>query len=306
MPFIRVHAAGRLALFVALVVVASTPVRGQERTSAIIEELVGQIAAGMATFDQKLSEWGTQADRLEQAVERAHGNWNAATDNVEREELEARYLMALAELNMWDRQQVEVAVDTLDGILPDLVELKGWIIQLDAERQQVPTGSSRTASVRHFVTNTAIVIDRLRRNLKDQVLIGTLGAIENQLVTQDELYADELGPDQSLGTLDEAFHRLENVYVTLVQVRGVLDAERVQYASGAIIGVVDSTAAGIEALVDSSQVHELGAAMRERVADRLRRYEATQDEGRAARDRGSQPSPADQERLRRIRQRHRP
>ena len=100
--------------------------------------------------------------------------------------------------------------------------------------------------------------------------------------------------------------RLETVFVTLTQVRGVLDAERVRYASGAIVGVVDSTAARIEALVDSSQVHELGGAMRQRVADRLRRYRETEAAGRSTRRRGSPLAPGDQERLRRIRQRYEP
>ena len=212
--------------FVAICLVgASMPTRAQERTATIIKDLVGEIAEGMMALDRGLRGWEAETERLEQAAERTYEQWAAAPDfSVQETELRFRHLRALADLNGWDRHQVDQAIETLDGVLSAIERLKG------SPQMSDPWGSSRP----QFARRLLIVVDRVKERLEDPELIGRLDDLENQIVMRDALYNDQnLAPDQLLKALDGALLEFERVYALLIQVRGVLDAEGVRYAAGA-------------------------------------------------------------------------
>ena len=293
----------RIALVALLGAASTAPGLAQERTAAIIQDLVGELEAEMTALNSRLDASAATANRLVQAEERLYEAYKTTTDPDERRELRARQLKAAAALNLHEREQVAMALETLDQVLPLIDELKHLIPRLRPERRDV---HAETEFMRRFVTHAAVAIHGVRRQLQDRKHVDDLHELEEMLVSQDALYDGDLGPQRSVEALDDAFHRLEVVYVTFRQIRHTLNAERALYAAAAIRGVVDTTTDRLESLVDSSGVHGLGSAMRERVGARLRRYREIQDTDRPARRRrDGLRSPADEQRLRRIRERYR-
>ena len=300
----RSHTAARIVLLAAVCLgAASTAPLAQERTSAIIQDLVEEMAAELASYGSRSDGWAAEADRLQRAEEQTYQAFKGTTDPVERAELRAQYLKRLADINRLDREQADVTISTLDQVLPTILELKGLVGHLD-HRNALAGSIGRTASVQRFVENTYITIGRLKHRLQDGEHEYALTILEKQLATQDALFDAELGPERSMRNIDDTFRWLESVYVTLLQVRDVLSSERTQLRAGAIASVVDTATARLESLFDASDVHELGGAIRERVGERLRRYREIHEADRPSRPRRSL-SPADEQRLRRIRERYR-
>ena len=256
-----------------LVAVFATPGLAQERTGPLIDELVAGTTAGMSALDRRVSAWGAEAARRQRRVERKYEAWDRETEGASKRVLGGQYREALAELNAWERRQVDVAIEDLRGLLSTVEALRGrmrWV----AGRRDLRLGRiARSAAVRDFNAVAANLIRQLTSRLEDPELAAALGILENQLLTLDELHGDELGPERSIRAIDDAFRALETLYVSLVQVRAVLDAESVRYGAGAL----------------RAQARELSAAVRERLGSRFPSSLAPAPAGRRAA--GSAPDP---------------
>ena len=246
-----------------LVTVFATPGLAQERTGPLLGELVAGTTAGMNALDRKVSVWGAEDARRQRKVERKYEAWDRETEGALKGVLGGQFREALAELNVWNRRQVDVAIEDLRGLLSRVEALRGSV----AARRDLRLGRvARSAAVRDFNAVAANLIRDLTSRLEDPEMAASLGLLESQLVTLDELLGDELGPERSIRAMDDAFRALESLYVSLVQLRAALDAERVRYAAGAL----------------RTQARELSTVLRERLGSRFPSSLATAPAGRRA------------------------
>ena len=277
----------------------------QERTGAIIEELVGEIATGMTELDRKLFTLQSEEQPLQRAVSEAYEVWREAPDAVSKTEARARQLEALAALNAWERRQVDSAIQTLDGVFPTIRELREQVGQLDASGQNIGGKSIvRGETVRSSVSSVANISARLKGRFSDDPeQLANIIEIENKLLLLDEQFADEQRPERGLEVIDTADRSLQSLYVSLKLVARVLETERNRYRVGAVRGTVEAVDERIRSALGSSREFDLGGAVSDRVRNRLRTYEETETQGRRPRVRSGARSPARERRLREIRER---
>ena len=285
----------------------AAPGVAQERTGAVIEELVGEIASGMTEFDRKLSTFQSEEQPLRRAVPEAHEVWREVPidDAVSKAEARARYLQALAALNAWERRQVDSAIQTLERVFPTIRELKELVGHLDAGDENIGKSIVRLETVRDFVPRVANISARLsERFVDDPEQFAAIAEMEHKLVLLDEQYAVGQRPERGREVIDAAARRVLSSYVTLKLVLRVLDNERNRYRAEAVRGTVEAIDERIRSALGSSREFDLGGAVSDRIRNRIRTYEETEAQGGRPRVRSGPRSPARERRLREIRERY--
>ena len=287
-----------------LAFLGSASLLAQERTSAIIQNLVGEIAIELNRFEKKQQSRSSESERLEEALADTRQKLARAEDSAIKEELKAKVLKLLADFNASERDVIETGLRTLDRIVPTIQKLRGHLLQLhDGHGQGVQPELGLRDKLQHFLKTTAIAVENVNRRLKNPHNADILRDIEEKLVSEYLLGSEEFGAEQSTKELAEAMEYLGAVYIDLLQARRFLQSERERFAGLAVTGVVDMVALKISAALDSNDISRLAKTARDGIDRRRRLWESLKNEGiPLPRRRGSPRSPADAEILRRLRE----
>lgn len=225
----------RKAIIISILMLLALPLLGQHRESLMAQERTGEVIRQIWNrIDRRVTELEKRTNLLEQEkgnlLKELHEKYEAfekERDELKKEDLATDLLLINARLNNRDIKEVEACLGTLSQLIPDLERLK----------QEFRTGMGFYEGKEEFdltrkkmgkvMTNMACILDGLKDSVSPEAR-GDIEILENTLIGIYRCWDFSMGnPVVSLDHIDETKRQLEDAFAQLVNVKRLLEQEKV-------------------------------------------------------------------------------
>jgi len=202
------------------------PSHALERSGEVIREIMGAIDDEMTAMEQQGEVLTKSRKSLLKALEKDFKSFKAETDSGKRQLAAANLQVTMAKLNAQESKEVQIYLNTLQGLIPKIERLKHEMTDGGGAIGGEATFGQYRMRMGNFMTRAVDILDGLKRGTTDAVKQEIAG-LETLLVSSYLTLTPSVSQAQnSAHQLTEIQADLENAFIQLVNIGKLLEQER--------------------------------------------------------------------------------
>ena len=203
-----------------------SPTKALERSGEVIREIMGAIDDEMTAMEQQGEVLTKSRKSLLQALEKDFKSFKAETDSGKRQLAAANLQVTMAKLNAQESKEVQIYLNTLQGLIPKIERLKHEMTAGGGAFGGEATFGQYRTRMGNFMTRAVDILDGIKRGATDAVKQEIAG-LEALLVSSYLTLTPSVSQAQnSAQQLTEIQADLENAFIQLVNIGKLLEQER--------------------------------------------------------------------------------
>jgi len=203
-----------------------THARSLERSGEVIREIMSAIDDEMTAMEKQGEVLSKSRKSLLKALEHDFKSFKAETDPGERQLAAANLQVTMAKLNAQESKEVQVYLNTLQGLIPKIERLKDEMASGGGRFGGEGGFNHYRVRMGNFMTRAVDILDGLKRGATDAVR-QEISGLEALLVSSYITLTPGVSQARnSAQQLTEIQADLENAFIQLVNIGKLLEQER--------------------------------------------------------------------------------